>query len=133
MAQFLSDEWVQDAHKIYDNFQGKSSMPPQQVQINLNITSVPFGDGTVKAHLDTTGDEVEIDLGHLDGAPTTITTDYVTAKSVFIDQDSQAAMQAFMTGKVQITGDMTKVMMLMQASPDPTAAEIGALIRAITD
>ena len=133
MAQFLSDEWVQDAHKIYDDFQGKSSAPPQQVQVNLNITSVPFGDGTVKAHLDTTGDEVEIDLGHLDGAPTTITTDYLTAKSVFIDQDSQAAMQAFMTGKVQITGDMTKVMMLMQSSPDPIVAEIGDRIRAITD
>ena len=133
MAQFLSDEWVRDAHKIYDDFQGRSSAPPQQVRINLNITSAPFGEGTVQAHLDTTGDEVEIDLGHLEDAPTTITTDYDTAKSVFIDQDSQAAMQAFMTGKVKITGDMTKVMMLMQASPDPTAAEIGALIRAITD
>lgn len=133
MAQFLSDEWVQAAREIYAAHAGDAPAATQQVQINLVVKEAPFGDGIVQAHLDTTGAEPELDLGHIDGAPTTITTDYNTAKSVFVEQDQQAAMQAFMGGKIQITGDMTKVMLLMQGAPDPAALEIAAKIKELTD
>ena len=42
-------------------------------------------------------------------------------------------MQAFMAGKIKIQGDMTKLMMLMQSSPDPVSLEIQQRIRAITE
>ncbi len=134
MPQFLSDEWVAAARDIYAAH--ATDTPPtttQDVQINLVVREAPFGDGTVQAHLDTTGAEPELDLGHIDGAPTTITTDYATAKSVFVEQDQQAAMQAFMGGRIQITGDMTKIMMMMQTAPDPAAVVIAEKIKAITD
>lgn len=133
MAQFLSDEWVVAAKQIYAVHPSNTAATPHEVQINLVVRDAPFGDGTIQAHLDTTGSEPEIDIGHIDGAPTTITTDYATAKSVFVEQDQQAAMQAFMGGRIQITGDMTKVMLLMQAPPDPTAVEIATKIRELTD
>ena len=133
MAQFLSDEWIEAAHAIRAEMGDSSPAPTQQVQVNLTVKSAPFGDGVVSAHLDTTGEGIVIGLGHLEGAPTTVTTDYDTARSVFIEQDQQAAMTAFMTGKVQISGDMTKMMMLMQGAPDPAAIEIAARIKAITD
>jgi len=134
VAQFLSDEWVAAAHRIYTEHAGASSATaPQDVQINLVVRDAPFGDGVIQAHVDTTGAEPELALGHIAGAPTTITTDYETAKSVFVEQNQQAAMQAFMGGRIQITGDMTKVMMMMQTTPDPTAVEIAAKVRAITD
>ena len=41
----------------------------------------------------------------------TRTTDYGTAKDVFISGNPQAGMQAFMAGKVKVQGDMTKLMM----------------------
>ena len=88
-------------------YDGPTSTPTQDVQINLMMKGAPFGDGAIQAHLDT-GDEIELDLGHIDGAPTTITTDYDTAKALFVEQDQQAAMQAFIGGRIQITGDMTK-------------------------
>lgn len=133
MAQFLSEEWVTQAHEIYDEFSDQAAPATQDVRINLIVKSVPFGDGVVHAHLDTTGGESKIDVGHLEGASTTVTTDYATAKDVFLDHDQSVAMQAFMSGKVQIAGDMTKIMMMMQAPQDPAADQIIARLRAITD
>lgn len=133
MAQFLSDEWVAKAHEIYDEFRGQTSGVPDDVRINLIVRAAPFGEGTIDAHLDTSGEEVEIDLGHLEGAATTVTTDYDTAKQLLIGQDQSAAMQAFMSGKIQITGDMTKIMLLMQGAPDPAALAIAERLRAVTD
>lgn len=133
MAQFLSDEWVSAARDIYAENASEAPPATQQVQINLVVKDAPFGDGTIQAHLDTTGNEPELDLGHIDGAPTTITTDYATAKSVFIEQDQQAAMQAFMGGRIQITGDMTKIMTMMQTTPDSSAITIANKIKDITD
>jgi putative sterol carrier protein len=69
--------------------------------------------------------------GHLDDADATVTTDYETARATVLDP--QSAMQAFMAGKVRIQGDMTKLMALMQASPDPVSVEVQQRIRAITE
>lgn len=133
MAQFLSDEWIQEAHKIRAEFHGRMAPPAQAAKINLVIKEVPFGEGVVHAHIDTSEGDTEIDSGHLDDASTTLTTDYATAFAVFIDQNQQAAMQAFMSGKVQIAGDMTKMMGMMQAAPDPVANEVAARLKEITD
>lgn len=133
MAQFLSDEWIEIAKSISAERTGDPPAPTQQVQINLVVKDAPFGDGTIQAHLDTTGSEPVLDLGHIDGAPTTITTDYATAKSVFVQQDQQAAMQAFMGGRIQITGDMSKVMMMMQQQPDEESMAVAARIKEMTD
>ena len=50
-------------------------------------------------------------IGLLDDADVTLTTDYGTAKDVFVSGNQQAGMQAFMAGKVKVQGDMTKLMM----------------------
>jgi putative sterol carrier protein len=47
---------------------------------------------------------------HLDGADVTLTTDYSTARDVFVSGNQAAGMQAFMAGKVKVQGDMTKLM-----------------------
>jgi hypothetical protein len=133
VAEFLSDEWVSAARDIYAENASDVPAATHQVQVNLVVKDAPFGDGTIQAHLDTTGNEPELDLGHIDGAPTTITTDYATAKAVFVEQDQTAAMQAFMGGRIQITGDMTKIMMIMQSTPDPSAIDIANKIKDITD
>ena len=49
---FLSDEWVSEARKIREEYEGKGAVA-HQMRMNLNITEVPFGDGPIEAHLDT--------------------------------------------------------------------------------
>jgi len=94
---------------------------------------VPFGTGTVESHMDSSSGEMEFELGHVAEPDVTVTVDYATAKAIFVDQNPQAGMQAFMAGKVKVQGDMTKLMALQQTSPDPTAAEVAGKIKDITD
>jgi hypothetical protein len=95
--------------------------------MNQVITDVPFGTGTIDAHMDTSSGELQMDTGHIDGADIKVTLDYETAKAVLVDGNMQIAMQAFMAGKIKAEGDLTKLMALQASgvsAVDPTAAEL---------
>jgi putative sterol carrier protein len=130
---FLSDEWVKAAKQVREEFQGRAPAPAHAVKMNQIITDVPFGEGTVNAHMDTTGGELEMDLGHLDAADVTVTLDYETAKQIFVEGNPQAGMQAFMAGKIKIQGDMTKLMAMQSAPVEPVQQEIAGRIKEITE
>ena len=102
------------------------------MRMNVVISEVPFGEGSLDAHIDTTAGELALDMGHLDTADLTVTVDDLTAKAIFVDQDQQAVIQAFMGGKIKVQGDMTKLMAMQQGTPDPAQAEIAAKIKEIT-
>src|SRR5580765_6731099 len=112
---------MDEARKIREEHRGQSTVTPAAMKINQIITEVPFGDGTINAHMDSSSGEMEMDLGHMEGAEVTITIDYATAKAIFVDGNPQAGMQAFMSGKIKVQGDMTKLMAMGQAAPDPSA------------
>ena len=134
MAQyaFLSDEWLEAAKKIREEYAGQTSPPAHAVRMNQIVTDVPFGDGTIEAHLDTSGGEMQMETGHLENPDLTVTLDYATAKAILVDGNPQAGMQAFMAGKIKVQGDMTKMMAMQSGAPDPAAEEIAAKIKEIT-
>ena len=84
-------------------------------------------------HMDTSGGDVELDLGHIDNPDLTVTLDYETAKAIIVDQNPQAGMQAFMAGKIKVQGDMTKLMAMQSQAPDPTAQKVAERIKEITE
>jgi putative sterol carrier protein len=131
--KFLTDEWMDEAKKIREEFAGKAAAPAHAVRMNQIITDVPFGDGTINAHIDTSGGEMEMDTGHLDNPDLTVTLDYETAKAILVDQNPQAGMQAFMAGKIKVQGDMTKLMAMQSGPVDPSAQEIANRIKEITE
>jgi hypothetical protein len=101
--------------------------------MNQIVTKVPFGDGMIKSHLDTSSGVLVMDLGHLDNPDLTVTTDYETARHIFLMRDPQLGMQAFLSGKVRIDGDMTKMMLMQTAMPQTDLADqVAAEIMAIT-
>ena len=133
---FLSDQWMDEAKKVREEFRGKTSPAAHVVKMNQVITDVPFGDGTINAHMDTSSGEMEMDTGHIDGADLTVTLDYATAKAIFVDGTLDAGMQAFMAGKVRVQGDMAKLISALQqlAPPDADAVDQAqARIREITE
>ena len=133
--QFLTPEWIEEAKKIREQFDSDATATPHVVRMNQVITEVPFGDGTVEAHMDTTSGEVKMDLGHLESPDLTVTIDYVTAKAIIVEGNPQAGMQAFMGGRVKVQGDMTKLMAMQQpvGGQDDTAAKVAAAIQEITE
>lgn len=134
MPQFLTEEWMEAARKLREEYADKiSAQPAHSMRANLIVNEVPFGEGTLNAHLDTSGGELELEEGHLDNPDLTLTVDYATAKAIFIEGNQQAGMQAFMSGKIKVQGDMTKMMAMQTAAPDPNAEEMQKKLAAMTD
>ncbi|MBA3286665.1 MAG: SCP2 sterol-binding domain-containing protein [Acidimicrobiia bacterium] len=130
---FLSDEWMAAAREIREKYAGQTAKVAQVLKINQVVTGVPFGDGTVESSLDTSSGDVVMELGHLDDADVTVTTDYETAKAIFVDQDPAAGMQAFMAGKITVQGDMMKLMAMQSTMPtDEVSQKIADEVKAIT-
>src|SRR4051795_4091155 len=143
---------MDEAKKIREEFAGKGTPPAHAVRMNQVITDVPFGEGTLNVHMDTSGGDprrgpgppanghmdtsggdLEFDLGHLDNPDLTVTLDYETAKAIIVDQNPQAGMQAFMAGKIKVQGDMTKLKAMQSGTPDPSAQEVANRIKEITE
>jgi len=129
---FLSDEWIAEVRKIGEQYEGAGTVP-HVVKMNQVITEVPFGDGTIKAHMDTSSGEMQLETGHLDQPDLTVTLDYETAKAIFVEGNPQAGMQAFMAGKVKVEGDMTKLMAMQATPPNERAVEFSQKVREITE
>ncbi|MGH9015638.1 MAG: SCP2 sterol-binding domain-containing protein [Acidimicrobiia bacterium] len=109
---FLSDEWFSQAEQLVAAHTPEA--PAQaNVRINLVITDTPF-DQDVQMHMGAKDGKGEWGKGHTDGADVTLTTDYGTAKDIFVSGNPQAGMQAFMAGKVKVQGDMAKLMAAQQ-------------------
>jgi hypothetical protein len=130
---FLSDEWLDEARAIREKYAGQSGPVGHKVKMNQVITDAPFGEGDIELFMDTTSGEVVLEKGRLDDADVTITTDYETARKIFVDQDPQAGMQAFMSGKIKVQGDMMKLMQMQATPPDETAKKVADEIKAITE
>ena len=130
--EFLSDEWLAEARSIRDEYAGKGGSIDQSIRMNLVVTEVPFGEGSLDAHADTSGGELLLDVGHIDPADLTVTVEYEIARAILVEGNPQAGLQAFMQGRIRVEGDIAKLMALQSVSPDPTAAEIASRIQAMT-
>ena len=131
---FLSDEWMDAAKAIREKYEDEVPEVTTSIRINQVIVDVPFGDGEVRSYLDTSSGHLTMELGELDEPDATITTDYDTAKALFVDQDQTVAMQAFMNGKIKVQGDMMKMMAMQTAIPSNEFSDkISEEIKSITD
>jgi len=128
MPRFLSDEWFEEVERLRAEA-GDIPVPEAVRSLIVNITVSGHPEGDKDIHL-TSGD---FKRGHAEAAPTKITLPYEVAKSVFVDRDPNAGMQAFMSGQIVVEGDMT-VMMQMQAAGEPSAeaVQLTERVRAIT-
>ena len=129
---FLSDDWVAEARRIREEVGEGAATVPHQMRMNLVVTEVPFGEGTIDAHMDTSDGRLKLETGHIDPVDLKVTLDYATAKAILVEGNPQVGMQAFMAGKVKVEGDMAKLMMLQGAPPDATAQEVAKRLREIT-
>jgi putative sterol carrier protein len=130
---FLSDEWTAEVKRLHAEVVTQATVPAQSVRMNLVLTESPLGAGTLEAHVDTSSGEVVVDTGHVESPDLTVTVDYETAKAILVDGDAQAAMQAFMSGRIKIDGDMTLLLALQNTPVDPAHQELAARVREITE
>ena len=88
------------------------------MKLNQRVTGAPFGGEIIEMCVDTTSGKTVIARGQLEGPDLTVTVDYETAKALLVQGDQAAAMQAFMSGKIKVDGDMSKMMTPQPAKND---------------
>lgn len=158
--EFLSAEWVKVVREIRDEYSHhipEVTLPA--VRINVTVTGAPDTvdpDGVVHAHADTSAGaatRLVLELGALPEPDLTMRIDYDTAYALLVDQRPNAFIAAFLTGKIKVAGDLSRLAesagLDLEALPallaslgitssstladiDPVAAEIGERIRAVT-
>jgi putative sterol carrier protein len=133
---FLSPEWMTAAREIREKYADQATKVTTSIKMNQVITDVPSevdASGTIRSYVDTSSGDVVMELGELEGADLTVTTDYETARKIFVEQDQAAGMQAFMSGKIRVQGDMMKMMAMQTSMPqDEIAKTIASEIKDIT-
>ena len=131
--QFLSESWIEAARDIRHRYAGDVPAIDVVVRINVITTKVPFGEGTISAYIDTSNGSLEMELGSIEESDLTVTTDYETARKLFVEQDPTASMQAFMAGRIKVEGDITRLMVMQTSLPQTdTTDAVAAEIKAIT-
>ena len=110
-SEFLSDEWFISVTALMVEH-GADAPAATSMMLNMVVTDTPWGEREL--HMGAIEGKAEMGQGHSEVADVTLTTDYATAKDVFVSGNQQAGMQAFMAGKVKVQGDMTKLMMAQQ-------------------
>lgn len=127
MAVFLTDEWFSEVDRLTAEA-GDLNLPPAlaNTKINLKITNTANGD--VNAALE----NGVLKKGETD-ATTTINIDQETLKAIALKGDMNEAMNAFMSGKIRIDGDMGQVMALQTAKPSVEQKYLFKKIYAMTE
>ena len=120
---FLSDGWFDAAERVISEH-SPDAPPGTNLLMNLEVTD---GDRTVQFHMGSRDGATLFGRGHDDSGDLVLSTDMETARAVFLDGNPQAGMQAFMSGKVRVQGDMTKLMMAQAGGGGQNTALTDAL------
>jgi hypothetical protein len=126
---FLSDAWFDEVEKLRADAPAAPAEASDLV-LNIVVTGGPDGDREVNM---AGGD---FGRGLKDDAPTKLTVPYDIAKSIFIEGNQAAGMQAFMSGQIKVEGDMSKLMAMQGgggAAPSPEQQAFQAKLREITE
>jgi putative sterol carrier protein len=129
---FLSDEWTAEVRRMHDEIVTEPATTAQSVRMNLVLIEAPLGEGTIEAHVDTSSGDLVVESGHLESPDLTVTVDYATAKAILVDGDTQAAIQAFMSGRIKVDGDVSQLLNMQNMPVDPVHLELARRIREIT-
>ena len=111
MPAFLSDDWFSTVETLTAQA-GSLNLPPALADLAINLV-VTNDSGNTELSLD--GGSIKKGLSP--NAKTTLNMDGETLRKVFLEFDMSAAMQAFMTGKIKVQGDISQLMALQTAKP----------------
>ncbi len=128
---FLSDPWFDEVRRLHEAA-GGAAPEGAEIRMNLMITSTPFEDD-LAMHMAASGGLADWGKGHLDDADVTLTLGYDTARAIFVDSNPQAAIEAFMAGKIIVQGDITKLMVMQSSGPGANAAELTRALQDLTE
>ncbi len=108
MATFLSEDHFSAAREALGSDPGfQNSIANVDLGVQFEVSGTSAGD--VAYYLKVQDGAVETDMGILEGADVTVSSDYETSKA--ISKGELNVQMAFMTGKIKVGGNVAKIMM----------------------
>ncbi len=108
MATFLSEDHFNAAREGLKSDPGfQNAIANVDLSVQFDVSGAP--DGDVTYYLAVADGSVDTQLGPLDGADVTVSSDYETSQA--ISKGELNVQMAFMTGKIKVGGNMAKIMM----------------------
>jgi putative sterol carrier protein len=108
-VKFLSDEWLSEVESRLNANEGfQTAAKGQAARLQQQISGTPMGDVSYGFVLD--GGKVAMTKGDIENPEATISQDYPTA--VAISKLELSGQQAFMQGKLKVSGNLMKIMQL---------------------
>jgi hypothetical protein len=104
--RFLTDEWFDAIHSLVAAA-GELEVPEAIRKLRLNVAIVDAPEGVHSMHM---AGSMLPQKGVIKDAVATLRMPYPLARKLLIERDQGAAIQAFMSGKIQIEGDMSALM-----------------------
>lgn len=134
VAEFLTDEWIEEALTIYESVtEVAEEIRSISTILGLRVHEIP-PDGVSEDFFIIVDEGIVIDLGR--GKPpfepdAVIEGDYETARGMILGEIEAAS--ALATGRVKVTGDMGKLVKFAAQQQHPTSVEVTARVRDMTD
>jgi len=124
---FLSDEWFDEVRAL-TAAAGDLGLSEAARSLMMNI-KVTRGEGDCEMCIE--GGVIKQGLNA--SAPITLTVPFDVARKMFVDQDQNAGTQAYMSGRLKIDGDMSKLLASVNIRPTPVQQVLSEQIQDITD
>ena len=104
--------------------------------MNVTITEAPYAETVVTGHIDTSSGSIVPNEGHLDKPDVHVRLPYARARELLLDRQIDMVMIAFMSGEIEVEGDVTRLLDLQAIDVSATdmtlANEVAARLEAIT-
>jgi hypothetical protein len=124
--EFLSDAWWGAVDELIAGA-GELRIPTEMRAVFVNITvSSPRGEHRLHMR------DGLFARGHSDGAPTSLALSVELARKIFIDADTAAGVQAFLSGEMTAEGDLAKLVAMQTVEPSEPQKALTKRIAAIT-
>lgn len=127
---FLSEDWFGEVRRLHEAYDDAGLV--EAIRMNLTVTESPFGEET-PIHMASQGGGVEWGMGHLDDPDVTLTLGYATAREIFVGGNPQAAIEAFMAGRITVQGDIAKLVAMQATQPGAGTPGLARAVREITE
>ncbi|HEX3764598.1 MAG TPA: hypothetical protein VHW23_38145 [Kofleriaceae bacterium] len=126
---FLSDEWFTKVEELV-LAAGDLKVPPAMkvVEVNVTVTGSPLAAGEVRLAMK----EGLFTRGHRAEFATTLTLSADLARKIFVEGDTAAGVQAFLSGAITVEGDLAKLVAMQTVEPSEPQKQLTRQIAAIT-
>lgn len=123
---FLSDPWFDKVDELVAQA-GELDIPAAMKDLEVNVT-IKTAAGEVPVFLK----DGLFKRGHQAGVTTKLTLPDTVARKIFVEGDVAAGIQAFLTGEIQVEGDLAKVVAMQTVEPSAKQQELTRRVAAIT-